>query len=265
MHTETGATGEIENEESKNSTKVSNEYVLNVAFVSFFGFALFQIGFAIMADSQAMLADSEAMNIDAVTYLFNMCAERIKNRPISDYERELLVSERNYRRQMQRLCLELFPPLVSVFCLICITVATVREASQSLWGEKLDGDVDDDVSLPIMLIFSAMNLLLDVVNVTCFARADMNFGLDIVRNEAMDLRQSVTRRLSGEAKETVTETSSLLAMGVTDVESGVHNFREKTNLVNLNMCSAWTVRNAVSISTARVKNTILTPCFPCYY
>lgn len=34
----------------------------------------FQAIFAIIANSESMLADSEAMSVDALTYLFNLCA-----------------------------------------------------------------------------------------------------------------------------------------------------------------------------------------------
>lgn len=225
--------------------KVSNEYVLNIAFYTFIGFTACQFVFALLAESQAMLADSEAMSIDALTYLFNMCAERIKNQPIStENDRELSVSEQEYKRNLRRLYLELFPPLISVICLFAVTVTTMQEASQSLWGKKRQDD--EKVSLSIMLIFSALNLLLDVVNVSCFARANMNFGfgLDIVRKEAGDIKETVRRRLSGDSTGLPTETSSLLSIGRNDVESAMANGSDS---VNLNMCSAWTVSDFDSL------------------
>ena len=177
-----------------------------------------------------MLADCQAMMVDAMTYLFNMCAERIKNRPHS--ESDLSEAEQDYKRNLQRLYLELFPPLISVTCLIAVTISTIQDASESLWGKHDADEVEEVVSLKIMLIFSALNLVLDIVNVTCFARANMNFGLDVVGKEARDIRQSVQRRLSGDAS--VTEASSLLALKEV-VEC------EHESLINLNMCSAWTV------------------------
>ena len=59
------------------SVKPSNEYVLNVAFFSFVSFLILQAVFAIIAHSQSMLADCEAMGVDALTYLFNLLAERL--------------------------------------------------------------------------------------------------------------------------------------------------------------------------------------------
>lgn len=73
--------------EEMNSKKPSAEYVLNFAFYSFVGFIAIQAGFAILANSESMLADCEAMAVDAMTYLFNLCAERIKNKPLTEEEK----------------------------------------------------------------------------------------------------------------------------------------------------------------------------------
>jgi Co/Zn/Cd efflux system component len=62
------------------TSKPTNEYVLNVAFTPFVGFEC-QAVFALIANSEAMLADSEVMSVDAFTYLFNLWAERIKKEP----------------------------------------------------------------------------------------------------------------------------------------------------------------------------------------
>jgi hypothetical protein len=52
-----------------------------------------------------MLADSEAMSVDALTYLFNMFAEGIKNRPLSPYELSLPSHICKRRRTMKPLYL----------------------------------------------------------------------------------------------------------------------------------------------------------------
>eukprot|EP00523_Entomoneis_sp_CCMP467_P022842 CAMPEP_0168830148 /NCGR_PEP_ID=MMETSP0727-20121128/1381_1 /TAXON_ID=265536 /ORGANISM="Amphiprora sp., Strain CCMP467" /LENGTH=137 /DNA_ID=CAMNT_0008883369 /DNA_START=197 /DNA_END=607 /DNA_ORIENTATION=+ len=93
-------------DEGFNAVKpMSNEEVLNVAFFSFVGFVVFQAVFALIAKSQSMLADSEAMTVDAVTYLFNLCAERIKNRPPKEAELRLKPKQRKYQRELRRLSL----------------------------------------------------------------------------------------------------------------------------------------------------------------
>ena len=169
--------------------KPSNEYVLNVAFYSFVGFMLFQAGFAIIANSSSMLADCEAMAVDAMTYLFNLCAERIKNKPLTAEELAMSAEKRSLKREEQRLWLELIPPAISVTCLIAIVILTLVEATKEFLGEA-DGD-DDDVSVPIMLIFSGANLLLDFVNVACFARSGSTFGMQSVRDEQEEMVHSI--------------------------------------------------------------------------
>ena len=159
----------------------SNEYVLNVAFFSFLGFLLVQVVFALIAHSQAMLADSAAMMVDAFTYLFNLVAERIKKRPIpTDDSVPDVVRKRQRRRKV--LYLEIVPPLISVVTLIVVSVVVLADAVDTilkrLTDEDQNGGVDNDDDLPnawIMFLFSSANLALDVMNVTCFAKAK-SFG-----------------------------------------------------------------------------------------
>ena len=165
----------------------SNEYVLNVAFFSFLGFLLVQVVFAVIAHSQAMLADSAAMMVDAFTYLFNLVAERIKKRPIpTDDSVPDIVRKRQRRRKI--LYLEIVPPLVSVVTLIVVSVVVLADAVDTilkrLTDEDQNGGVDNDDDLPnawIMFLFSSANLALDVMNVTCFAKAK-SFGFFMLHN-----------------------------------------------------------------------------------
>jgi hypothetical protein len=261
---------------------VTTEYVLNFAFYSFVGFILIQAGFAALANSQSMLADCEAMAVDAMTYLFNLCAERIKNKPLTEKELQLSAEQRETRREVRRLWLELVPPTISVTCLIAIVILTTRDAFMELWGVEYmndgdgDGNSDDDVSVPIMLVFSAANLLLDFINVACFAKSGSSFGLQMMKDEQDEIRASFRGLSTGETAALV---SSSLSAGSTpttviektttstptvDAETGemtvygstgampsssstsalplsVRHVHNKTS-VNLNMCSAWTVR-----------------------
>jgi Co/Zn/Cd efflux system component len=216
---------------SDDAESLSNEYVLNVAFLSFVGFLLIQAVFALIANSQAMLADSEAMSVDALTYLFNLMAERIKTRPFSASELELPSKQRTYRRELQRLYLELIPPALSIMTLIAVTIMTLNEAFSTLFGSS-PSDEEDDVSVPIMLSFSGANLLLDIVNVTCFAQANSIYGLDIIKPSQR--KQTVEM---GYPEESVNESSSLLHSD----KRVVYDENDDIELVNLNMCSAWTV------------------------
>lgn len=163
------------NRPEEEQTGPSNEYVLNVAFLSFLSFVLVQTAFALIARSQAMLADSMAMSVDAFTYLFNLLAERLKNRPISDDESiPMHVRLRNHKRT--RLYLELFPPLISVATLIGVSVYVFMDAVDAVivhCDNRSMSDADETNSTEpnarIMFLFSFLNLLLDIVNVSFFA------------------------------------------------------------------------------------------------
>lgn len=218
---------------------VSNEYVLNVAFWTFLGFLLLEAVFAIIANSNAMLEDAEAMSVDALTYLFNLCAERIKHRPYSEKELALPQNVREYRREMLRLYLELIPPLLSVITLVVVTAFAIQDAVETI--SQPEDVPEEDVNVAMMFWFSAANLVLDFVNVGCFARAHQAFGLTTVRREAAPTsfslrglpeseRTSLLKSDNGDYEEDVEEQTSM------DAGMG------EQLLVNLNMCSAWTVR-----------------------
>jgi Co/Zn/Cd efflux system component len=235
----------------------------NVAFFSFLGFMAVQAVFALIAHSQSMLADSEAMSVDALTYLFNMCAERIKNRPFSEHELSLPSPVRLRRRTMKRLYLELIPPLISVTTLIIVTVFVLRDSLQTLFGEHGEYDqADDDVDVSIMLLFSGINLLLDIVNVTCFARAHQAFGLQTMGLQpaqhkslrAHDFVKMTSVGAEVEFQQTVaTEVTPLVVDETAEIVEKENPFG-----ANLNMCSAWTVSNATPEIMVRYPCTQLT-------
>jgi Co/Zn/Cd efflux system component len=259
-------------ENGRLSPKPTNEYVLNVAFFSFVGFMCVQAIFALIANSKAMLADSEAMSVDAFTYLFNLWAERIKKKPhYSEHEFGVSLELLNHQQELRRLYLELIPPAISVATLIMVTVFTLRDAIQTVYGEE-SGQEDEDVDIPIMLFFSGLNLLLDVVNVTCFARAESAFGLDSVWRRSTAFSASIRQKLrpsSSNLKQRslqesyANESSSLLPLeggklelereGETSTLTKTTSFasiisEQPRDVVNLNMCSAWTVSQTVDRS-----------------
>jgi Co/Zn/Cd efflux system component len=217
-----------------------------------------QAVFALIANSESMLADSEAMSVDALTYLFNMCAERIKKQPYSEHELSLSKPIRERRRTMKRLYLELVPPFISVTTLIAVTVVCLRDSYLKLFGEDGEYDSTEQVDVGLMLIFSALNLLLDIVNVACFARADQAFGLpsmsgfdaqpsvDFVR---MSTRGGFEVELQGDDF-AVTEASPLNANDSSPPEDTFYG-------INLNMCSAWTVSNNKNMTVRKTLRIIL--------
>jgi hypothetical protein len=242
-------------EERTQSSSITNEYVLNVAFYTFVGFLLSEAVFAVIAGSESMLEDAEAMSVDALTYLFNLWAEKIKNRPYTEAELQLPIPVRDYRREMTRLYVELIPPFLSVSTLVVVTIFATRDALEEFLhsGEVVqdeNGVATPDVNVNIMLWFSGANLLLDLVNVTCFARANQAFGLSIPSPR----RQQSTTNGSGREMQSLLEQGSLLNNNINDTEEICMYHNEHSRLsrrqgpvdsdsfVNLNMCSAWTVR-----------------------
>ena len=226
------------NKNAQEPEEVTNEYVLNVAFWTFLGFMGVEAVFAIIAGSQSMLVDAEAMSVDALTYLVNLYAERIKHRPYSKEELEMPAQTRDYRRQLSRLYLELVPPLISVCTLIVVTVLATRDAYDTLRQDAAESE--DDVDVNLMIIFSGLNLLLDFVNVFCFARAHQAFGLSDIKRES--ITSSIRQNSSG-----AVEMDSLLTDGDQNNRrlkaSSSRSFEDSEGglLMNLNMCSAWTV------------------------
>lgn len=214
--------------------RTSNEYVLGVAFWSFVLFTVTQTLFSIIANSQAMLTDSQAMYVDALTYLFNLIAERLKKRSFSEEEIQSIPPEvLSYRRERLRLYLELFPPLISAVILMVVTFSAFRDAIVGLSSRTPQQQVD--VNVDLMLIFSFINLLLDVLNVSCFASAHQAFGLGEVEKE--EIIYSAGRR----EDETSENTTLLNVRGAGSCR--LHDLsteKERKTALNLNMCSAWT-------------------------
>uniref|UniRef100_A0A7S3L4V1 Cation efflux protein transmembrane domain-containing protein n=1 Tax=Amphora coffeiformis TaxID=265554 RepID=A0A7S3L4V1_9STRA len=237
---------QVKNGKAKASERPSTEYVLNVAFWTFVGFILFQAGFAIIANSESMMADCEAMIVDAMTYLFNLCAERIKNKPFSEKELAMPAETRELKREARRLWLELIPPTISVTCLIVIVIMTLIESIAEFRGQAA-GD-EDDVSVPIMLFFSGANLLLDFVNVACFARSGSTFGAQMIRDEHEELRSSLRGLRAGETTALIESVKDQRSDSTDDVENAGTRYGTaqssrrgaSATVMNLNMCSAWT-------------------------
>ena len=159
----------------------SNEYVLNFAFLSFFIFMTIQAFFAIAAKSQSMLADSMAMSVDAFTYLFNLAAERLKHRSPHHFQ-YLSLEETKRRKKIIRLYLEFIPPMISVCALVVVSTQALLDAVSTIIGPpEMSGDssvgvAKEEPNINIMLIFSSLNLGLDLLNVICFSKVQ-NFSL----------------------------------------------------------------------------------------
>ena len=180
-----GQSGALEDADFEDE-RPSNERLLLIAFVTFATFTMFQTGAAFIAGSEAMMGDSGAMFVDAITYLFNLVAERRKSRFEEYYQepehlsggdavRRAKLKQRTKRKLILRM--ELIPPLISVATLLCVTAFVLHGSLRMiLLDTHRDRSEQGDPNLSLMLAFSCLNLLLDLVNVFCFARAKRLFG-----------------------------------------------------------------------------------------
>ena len=208
--------------------------------------------FAVLANSKSMMADCEAMSVDALTYLFNLCAERIKSRPYSQEEINMPKWKRIRTRKLKRLYLELVPPLISVSTLMVVTILVLKDSLATLYDAK-DSTTDDEVvDVHIMLFFSTLNLVLDIVNVTCFAKAKQAFGFNSVlssgghahgheHSSQVSLRVTEKTPLVTQLSYGGIEVQLELPPSVEEETSEEEKDKDGVAGLNLNMCSAWTV------------------------
>lgn len=161
----------------------TNEKLLTTAFLSFMLFTIVQSVAAYIAKSEAMMGDSAAMFVDALTYLFNLVAERRKNRfdelwkgtHETDPARIRHIRKRDKRKMT--LNLELIPPLISVGTLLAVIAFVLHKAVQVLLLDvHRKRSQQGNPNINLMLFFSVLNLFLDGLNVFCFAKAKRLFG-----------------------------------------------------------------------------------------
>jgi hypothetical protein len=185
------------------------------------------------------------MYVDVVTYLFNFLAERLK------HGHDTSISARALR--LRRLYLELIPPSISVVTLMIVTILALSQAFDTLFT-VIDDDGEDAPDLQIMLVFSALNLLLDFVNVSCFARVDQAAGfIGDPHHQHLDHSSSHSATVATETTPLVVDSSVQLLYvadnkngngGVDDAADDDNDSCDSSELpggINLNMCSAFTV------------------------
>ena len=231
------------------------------------GFAILQFACAFIAQSEAMLGDSVAMAVDSIGYGFNLYAEREKNQDsiedqsfvnendekIEDnielataknnnsYDENAKKTERERERVMQQLLrrrrhlhLELVPPLTSVSILIIVTALVLRGSIQTLiLDTHRDQSEQTSPNLKLMIASSTANLLLDILNVTCFARA----------KHLMGYKTNDESRVAEQYGEVVDDVLESYVDG-DDFQSEAtyeeEEEEEEEERINLNMCSAYT-------------------------
>lgn len=211
------------------------------AFVSFMTFSILQMIAAIVAGSEALVGDSAAMMVDALTYLLNWYAERQK-RAYSHILQDgcdndmVVLKVRKYHLQ-----LELLPPLVSVTTLVTVIGLVLRNAIRILLLDaKRDVSLQSDPNVNLMLLCSIFNLLLDILNVFCFAKAKHALGYDTgVHNHEPVQEQLHLKSAQRLLDDDETGDRQKSSMEPLEIEQDKQEEKEESNL---NMCSAYTVR-----------------------
>ncbi|GKY98021.1 hypothetical protein MPSEU_000760200 [Mayamaea pseudoterrestris] len=254
----------------------SNETLLGTAFLSFMSFALLEIVFALIAGSHAMMGDGAAMTVDAMTYLLNYYAERRKKKllninvngeQVEAMARECTLQQQRTKRK-QVLQLEIISPLLSVSALMVITVYVMGQAIHTLLldlhrsrSEQLSPNVD------LMMAFSFLNLVLDCLNVYCFAKAKHLLGYATVEQQEwegvngddnviqVNKLSSAARSMEGRRKYSLVcadddynaheNGCSINGLKAADKSpemrhQNYHDSHEDDQHANLNMCSAYT-------------------------
>jgi hypothetical protein len=179
-----------------------------------------QLVAALAAHSVAMIGDTSAMFVDCLTYLTNFVAERYKHRIIhGDTISKDLLLERNQRKRI--LTCEVVPPLISVTCLMGVTWFVLEDSIRTLSEGVKPKSAQGTPNLRLMLIFSGINLLIDVLNVTCFAKKKMNgycccCGWFVTTTATWFTTSKQTTPLPT----TTTKTANMTAMTTCDLEEG---------------------------------------------
>ena len=102
-----------------------------------------------------------------------------QQREFQQQQKEFQERQRERIKRKALLQLEILPPLISVSALLVVTFFVLKTAIQVLvLDTHRKRSEQSDPNLNIMLIFSLTNLGLDLLNVTCFARAKHLFGFD---------------------------------------------------------------------------------------
>mmetsp|Transcript_19135 Transcript_19135/g.28337 ORF Transcript_19135/g.28337 Transcript_19135/m.28337 type:complete len:467 (-) Transcript_19135:373-1773(-) len=180
------STGLDDDDDDFKDERPSNERLLCTAFFTFLSFTICQSVAAYIAGSEAMMGDSAAMFVDALTYLFNLIAERRKSRfeefyqemeTVEDPIRRKKIKQRARRKMVLRL--EIVPPIVSVTTLVIVTTFVLKESITVLQLDTHRSRSEQgDPNVNLMLAFSCANLFLDLFNVCCFAGAQRLFGYE---------------------------------------------------------------------------------------
>ena len=227
----------------------ANAKLLGIAFDSFMSFSLLQLFFAWLAHSHAMVGDSVAMIVDSIAYLFNWIAERRKREATACAAADDSITPRIRRRTQRKrvLELEIVPPILSVSILVVVTTIVTQSAVSVLLSPPSEAsEATGQPNLIVMVVFSASNLCLDMLNVFCFSKSNENMGGDGGAAATVNETQQIMSNPSGydrvhqdhKQHDAATNDDCLYCHQADDDEGEERH--DEDNHANLNMCSAFT-------------------------
>mmetsp|Transcript_18630 Transcript_18630/g.45001 ORF Transcript_18630/g.45001 Transcript_18630/m.45001 type:complete len:253 (+) Transcript_18630:331-1089(+) len=135
-------------------------------------------------------------------------------------DRSSRVASLKYKKYTYQL--EIVTPFVTVSTLVVVIGLVLRESIHVLiLDAKRDVSEQDDPNIKLMLIFSVLNLLLDMINVFCFAQASHGLGYktDVIEDDEEENKADNSDECN-------------------DHNDAHHHGKQDGS--NLNMCSAWT-------------------------
>jgi len=238
------------------SQKPTNQQLLSVAFLSFLTFAIIQLTFSFIGGSKSLMGDSFTMMVDAMTYLFNWFAERRKTKDCycdvdDDPSVQTIcphVSHRNRRKT--NLFWEVIPPLISIVTLFAVTAFIFHGSILVFLHAPTTKEEEKQANTTIMLTFAGINLVLDVLNVGCFARASHVFGFRTFKNvtttdevyadDCSDVEENSSRNDDSPAITLVESSISVIDATAKEVDDETSMKQPQRAAANLNMCSAYT-------------------------
>eukprot|EP00516_Mucochytrium_quahogii_P003981 CAMPEP_0203759484 /NCGR_PEP_ID=MMETSP0098-20131031/12542_1 /ASSEMBLY_ACC=CAM_ASM_000208 /TAXON_ID=96639 /ORGANISM=" , Strain NY0313808BC1" /LENGTH=242 /DNA_ID=CAMNT_0050652487 /DNA_START=117 /DNA_END=842 /DNA_ORIENTATION=+ len=145
----------------------SNVALLTIVCVLFSSFALAEIFAAIASHSLSLFGDAVCMVVDSITYGLNMVAEYKK--------------EHGGISETTRLKLEFYIPLLSVTALGTTSIYLLVEAVSTIEHPPSHDEKNaESTSDKVMLVFSSVNLAVDIASLFCFARVNKLLGFDSV-------------------------------------------------------------------------------------
>lgn len=158
-------------------------------FASFLVFTIAQFVLAFAANSLSLLGDTSAQIVDCIDYSLNFVAERRKLRfdklyqdPYPNLTRERAFQLRQRAKRKAILFWEVVPPMISVICLVGVTTYVLQDSTRTLIQDftTKPKSQQDSVNLTLVLTLQLVNLAIDILNFTCFAKIHHLRGFETV-------------------------------------------------------------------------------------